>query len=209
MPSMAHDVLVDLFKNRPSLGAELLTEVLGVPVPPYTDARVTSIDLTQIRPAEYRADVVVLLLDQGVPMGVLIVEVQLGIDHDKRFTWPEYTTGARAKHRCPVTLLVVAPDPEIAAWCAEPIEIGVPGFVMVPPVLGREAVPIITRPRRHDGPSSRCCPRWRTATASMTRRSRRQCCRPWPGSGTSGPDSTAISCYIPSTRPPGGPWRRR
>jgi hypothetical protein len=141
---MAHDVLVDLFKNRPSLGAELLTEVLGVALPPYTEARVTSIDLTQIRPAEYRADVVVLLLDQGVPIWVLIVEVQLGIDDDKRFTWPEYTIGARAKYRCPVCLLVVAPDPEIAAWCAEPIETGIPGFVMVPPVLGREAVPIVT-----------------------------------------------------------------
>jgi hypothetical protein len=144
MPSIAHDVLVDLFKNRPSLGAELLTEVLGVALPPYTEARVTSIDLTQIRPTEYRADVVVLLLDQGVPIWVLVIEVQLGIDDDKRFTWPEYTTGARAKYRCPVGLLVVAPDPKIAAWCAEPIETGIPGFVMVPPVLGREAVPVVT-----------------------------------------------------------------
>jgi hypothetical protein len=26
---MAHEILVDLFKNRPSLAAEILTEVLG------------------------------------------------------------------------------------------------------------------------------------------------------------------------------------
>ena len=36
MPSMAHDVVVDLFKNRPSLGAELLSEALGVALPSYT-----------------------------------------------------------------------------------------------------------------------------------------------------------------------------
>jgi hypothetical protein len=60
MPSMAHEVLVDLFKNRPELGPELLTEALGVEVPAYTEARLVSIDLTQVRPAEYRADVVVL-----------------------------------------------------------------------------------------------------------------------------------------------------
>jgi len=30
---MAHDALVDLFKNRPSLGAELLSEALGVALP--------------------------------------------------------------------------------------------------------------------------------------------------------------------------------
>jgi hypothetical protein len=90
--------------------------------------------------------VVVLLLDRGVPVWVLIVEVQLGVDDDKRFTWPEYTTGARAKYRCPVGLLVVAPDPRIAAWCAEPIETGIPGFVLAPPVLGPGAVPVITDP---------------------------------------------------------------
>ena len=151
MPSMAHEVLVDLLKNRPSLGPELLTEALGVALPSYTEARLVSIDLTQIRPAEYRADVVVLLLDAGAPTSVVIVEVQLAIDDDKRFTWPEYTMGARARYRCPAGLLVVAPRPEVAAWCAEPIDTGIPGFILTPPVLGR-------RPRRSgpaDGPQ---CP---------------------------------------------------
>ena len=146
MPSMAHEVLVDLFENRPSLGPELLTEALGVELPAYTEARLISIDLTQIRPAEYRADVVVLLLEGNVPIWVVIVEVQLGIDEDKRFTWPEYSMGARAKYRCPAGLLVVAPQPDIAAWCAEPIKTGIPGFVLTPPVLGRKAVPVVTDP---------------------------------------------------------------
>jgi hypothetical protein len=146
MASMAHEVLVDLFKNRPSLGAELLTEALGVALPAYSEARLVSVDLTKIKPAEYRADVVVLLLEDGVPIWVLIVEVQLGVDWQKHFSWPEYTTGARATHHCPVALLVVAPDPAVAAWCAEPIETGIPGFVLRPPVLGRAAVPIMTDP---------------------------------------------------------------
>jgi hypothetical protein len=143
---MAHEVLVDLFKNRPELGPELLTEALGVTLPSYSEARVVSIDLTQIRPTEYRADVVVLLLDAGVPISVVIVEVQLAVDDDKRFTWPEYLMGARARYRCPAGLLVVAPQPEVAAWCAQPIDTGVPGFVLIPPVLGRQAVPVITDP---------------------------------------------------------------
>ena len=143
---MAHETLVDLFKNRPSLGAELLSEALGVALPSCTEARLLSIDLTQIRPAEYRADVVVLLLDGDIPVSVLIIEVQLGIDPRKRFTWPEYAMGARAIHSCPVSLLVVAPYPDVAAWCAEPIETGIPGFVLRPPVLGRAAVPVVTDP---------------------------------------------------------------
>ena len=146
MPSLALEVLVYLFKNRPELGPELLTEALGVALPSYDEARLVSIDLTQVRPAEYRADVVVLLLDAGAPISVVIVEVQLAIDDDKRFTWPEYLMGARARYRCPAGLLVVAPQPEVAAWCAEPIDTGVPGFVLTPPVLGRSAVPVITDP---------------------------------------------------------------
>jgi hypothetical protein len=167
---MAHEVLVDLFKNRPELGPELLTEALGVTLPSYSEARLVSIDLTQIRPAEYRADVVVLLLDAGAARSVVIVEVQLAVDDDKRFTWPEYTMGARAKYRCPAGLLVVAPQPEIAAWCAQPIDTGIPG------------------------PSWPCSRPWRTVRASRGRRSRRRCC-PWSGSSTmNGPGSTAIWC---------------
>ena len=143
---MAHEVLVDLFKNRPSLAAEILVEALGVTLPSYTEARLASIDLTQIQPAEYRADVVVLLLDGDAPVLVLIIEVQLGVDPRKRFSWPAYATVSRASHGCPVGLLVVAPEPDVAAWCAEPIEIGIPGFVLRPPVLGRDAVPVVTDP---------------------------------------------------------------
>ncbi len=144
MPSMAHEILVDLFKNRPSLAAEILVEVLGVSLPAYTEARITSADLTEIQPAEYRADVVVLLLHDGTPVRVVIVEVQLAVDLQKRFSWPAYAMVARAVHGCPAALLVVAPDPVVAGWCAEPIETGIPGFVLRPPVLRRSAVPVVT-----------------------------------------------------------------
>jgi hypothetical protein len=141
---MAHETLVDLFKNRPSLAAEILVEVLGVSLPHYTQARLASTDLTEIQPAEYRADAVVVLLDRDIPVRVIVVEVQLAVDSRKRFSWPAYVTVSRAIHGCPADLLVVAPDPLLAGWCAEPIEIGVPGFVLRPPVLRRTAVPVVT-----------------------------------------------------------------
>jgi len=144
MPSMAHEILVDLFKNRPSLAAEILAEVLGLPLPPYTEARLASTDLTEIQPAEYRADVVAVLVDRDLPVRVIIVEVQLAADPRKRLSWPAYVTVSRAVHGCPAGLLVVAPEPAVAGWCAEPIEIGVPGFVLHPPVLRRTAVPVVT-----------------------------------------------------------------
>ncbi|HSF39554.1 MAG TPA: hypothetical protein VLT87_07150 [Thermoanaerobaculia bacterium] len=146
MPSMAHEILVDLFKNRPSLAAEILAEVLGVPLPPYSEARLASTDLTEIQPAEYRADAVVVLFEHDAPIRVIIVEVQLAADPGKRLSWPAYVTVSRAIHKCPADLLVVAPEPAVAGWCAEGIEIGVPGFVLHPPVLRRTAVPVVTDP---------------------------------------------------------------
>ncbi|MCC6552780.1 MAG: hypothetical protein IT372_07130, partial [Polyangiaceae bacterium] len=146
MVSMRHECLVDLFRNRPSLAAELLVDVLHVSLPAYSEARLVSIDLTETQPAEYRADVVVVLLDGGDPVRVNIVEVQLKKDDEERYSWPAYLTVSRGCHRCPADLLVVAPDPAVASWCAEPIELGVPGFVLRPPVLRREAIPLVTDP---------------------------------------------------------------
>jgi hypothetical protein len=147
MPSMAHEILVDLFKNRPSLAAEILAEVLGVSLPPYAQARLAATDLSEVQPAEYRADAVVVLFEGDTPVRVIIVEVQLAPDPGKHFSWPAYVILSRAAHRCPADLLVVAPDPAVADWCAEPIEIGVPGFVLRPPVLRPSAVPAVTDPQ--------------------------------------------------------------
>ena len=36
MPSLAHESLVDLFKSRPALAAEILVEALGIALPTYT-----------------------------------------------------------------------------------------------------------------------------------------------------------------------------
>lgn len=146
MVSMRHECLVDLFRNRPSLAAEILVEVLGATLPAYSEARVASVDLTEIKPAEYRADVVVLLLHEGTPVRVIIVEVQLAKDDDKPFTWPAYLTVSRDRHRCPADLLVVAPDHAVADWCAQPIAIGTAGFVLRPPVLRQSGVPVVTDP---------------------------------------------------------------
>lgn len=146
MVSMRHECLVDLFKNRPSLAAEILSEALGVSLPAFTEARVASVELNETQPAEYRADLVILLLSEGKPVRVIVVEVQLKRDDNKRFTWPAYLAVSRDQHRCPADLLVIAPDPAVAVWCAEPIDIGVPGFVLRPPVLRREEVPVVTDP---------------------------------------------------------------
>jgi hypothetical protein len=142
MPSQLHESLLVLFRNRPELAPELLREALQIELPAYNEARVESADLTDVQPAEYRADLVVLLYDKKAVLGI-VVEAQLSPDDDKRFAWPVYAVGLRARMRCPVCLLVVTAHEPVARWAAIPIDLG-GGNRFAPLVLGPSGVPQIT-----------------------------------------------------------------
>ena len=142
MPSHLHEALLLLFRNRPSLAPELLRDALHIELPAHTEVRLDSAELTDIQPAEYRADLVVLLLNE-VPVLGIIVEVQLAADERKRFVWPAYVVNLRARLECPVCLLVVTADERVAHWAAKPIELG-GGNPFTPFVLGPSGVPEVT-----------------------------------------------------------------
>lgn len=142
MPSATHEWLVELFRNRPSLAPELMRDALQVELPKFTEAQVDSADLTDVQPAEYRADLVVRLLD-GVSVLGLIVEVQLSRDDSKPFAWPAYVATLRRRLKCPVCLLVVTVDEAIARWAAQPVEMGC-GNRFVPLVLHPSGIPEVT-----------------------------------------------------------------
>jgi hypothetical protein len=145
MASMDHEALVTLFRNRPRLAAELLHDALGLGLPAFTEARIESAELGELAPTAYQADLVVLLLRGRAVLGI-VVEVQLRRDRRKRLTWPLYLATLRARLGCPTVLLVVTPDSRVGRWSARPIELGHPGFVLAPLVVGPEAVPVVTDP---------------------------------------------------------------
>jgi hypothetical protein len=73
-----------------------------------------------------------------------LFEVQLRRDPRKHLSWPVYLSTARARLGCPVVLLVISPDTAVAEWARQPIELGHPGLVLMPLVLGPHEVPVIT-----------------------------------------------------------------
>lgn len=146
MPSQLHEMLLLLFRNRPALAPELLKEALHVELPAYSEVRLESAELTDVVPAEYRADLVVLLVD-GKPVLGIVVEVQLQPDTRKRFSWPVYVTGLRARLECPCCVLVVTASESTAKWARKPIALG-PGAQLVPLVVAPKGVPVITDPER-------------------------------------------------------------
>jgi hypothetical protein len=142
MPSQLHEVLLLLFRNRPTLAPELLRDALHVELPVYTDARIDSADLTDVQPAEYRADLVVLLSKGKSVLGI-VVEVQLSPQERKSFVWPAYVANLRARLKCPVCLLVVTVDDATARWARKSIDLGGANR-FTPLVLGPSGVPEVT-----------------------------------------------------------------
>jgi hypothetical protein len=104
VPSDLHEILVELFRQRGELAPALLQACAKLDVP-HDHVELTSIDLSQVVPTEYRADAVIELRGRG--RAPVIVEVQLDRDKDKPYTWPVYVTALRAKLRAQVTLLVI------------------------------------------------------------------------------------------------------
>ncbi len=147
MPSVLHQALIELFRVRPTLAAELLRDALRAPVPTFTDVRFESAVLDDAAPSEYRADLVVVLA-AGPPVLAIIVEVQLRRKDQKRFAWSVYVAGVRARFGCPAVLLVVAPSAPMAKWCSAPIELGHPGCVLRPLVLGPDGLPVVTNAKQ-------------------------------------------------------------
>src|SRR5687768_11030458 len=101
MPSYVHELLLLLFRNRSQAAADLLRS-LDVRIPEYDEVRVESADLNHVKPAEYRADLVLFLMHGAQKRLGIVIEVQLQDKEEKRYAWPAYVTNLRARHRCPV-----------------------------------------------------------------------------------------------------------
>jgi hypothetical protein len=147
MPTLEHNVLVEMFRENPELAPRFLVTLFRIEVPRYASVAVVESSLDQLIPVEFRADLVLELRDaKGMLVLAIILEAQRDKDPDKKFSWPVYLTGVRAKKRCGVVVLVIAPDADVAAWAAETIDLGL-GFGNVEPlVLGPAVVPEVTDP---------------------------------------------------------------
>ena len=137
-PSTDHEVLLLLFRNRPTLVTEFLPEL----TPSHDRIHFAPADVGEPVATEFRADQVIVLEESGKPVVAFVLEAQLQPDTDKHFTWPHYLTGIRARLRCAAVLVVITTTPEVARWAAKPIDLG-RGMVLRPVVIGPQHVPHI------------------------------------------------------------------
>lgn len=148
MPSLEHDGVVELFRDNPHLGPHVLERFWKASIPHHVDVRVADAQMTELSPVEFRADLVLELVDEaGRCVSAIVLESQLEITPRKRFTWPAYVAVCRAERACPTALLVVAVDGDVARWAKEAIDLGFGASELRPFVLSPSVLPKITDER--------------------------------------------------------------
>jgi hypothetical protein len=156
MPSIQHEGLVELVRQHPPLGVELLRHVGTFALPAEVTAVLGSEDMSDVtprsngrptgkpKPQTYTADSVVIVADavSGERLIAVVIEPQGRASDDKNQSWPVYATTARKANKCPRAVLVVACwDPAEADGCRRIIATGHPGLVFVPIVIDRDNAP--------------------------------------------------------------------
>jgi hypothetical protein len=145
-PSFIHEGVIALVRDEPAFAANLLRDLFHVEVPHFDEARLTEAALNELLPVEYYADAVVLfdvIYDKKQPVFGTIFEVQLERKDRKRYTWPLYAVAARARYECPFVVTAVTPDPAVARWASQPIDIG-DGMIFRVRVIGPDGIPQVT-----------------------------------------------------------------
>jgi hypothetical protein len=141
MPSLEHEAIVEVLRGNPEVLAELLEGRVEVELGALP-ARVMEPDFTQVVPAEFRADGLIVF---GEPARFgLVVEIQRRRDGGKRQSWPLYLAAAHAQLACPCWLVVIASTGAVARWAARPIKSFQPGWGFAPLVIGPEQIPRVT-----------------------------------------------------------------
>lgn len=144
MPSLEHEIVVNIINSSPELILDLLRRVLPQEIPPYATISQGNPIVQRIVPSEYRSDAVLELRAQdGKLIAELIFEVQISIDKRKLQIWPIYLVSGRAEHEAYVLLVILTWDEDVAAWARTPIDLGFGQGILRFVVIGPGVIPKI------------------------------------------------------------------
>lgn len=144
MPSEAHEMPLELIRDRPTLVLDLLERSCGISLPRDSPVRIGAEACTRIKPLAPIKDRTVMIGEPGAMRRALLVESQLRSDEDKEFAWPLYLAELRWVNRCKSMLVVIAPDAITAAALAKPIVTGHPNYDLAPVVIVLDELPPVT-----------------------------------------------------------------
>jgi hypothetical protein len=140
MASPLHQTLVDLLRHAPEVVPRLLTAAGASSGDAVASVRLIDSVLDQI---QRRVDLAVEVRGEGAACLAVGLEIQLAINPEKLRSWPVYVTTLRSPTRPLACLLILAPDPRVAAWAARPIDLGPGNAAFRVHVIGPDQIPRI------------------------------------------------------------------
>jgi hypothetical protein len=144
MPTMTHQALASLFRDKPDLGMYLFQASTKTPLPAGAKVEPYATQFTDLHPPEYSADAAYLIKDGDEVQDAVVIEVQLSPKPEKRASWLQYVATAHRKLLRPVTVMVLAVTEEMARWCEEAYGYDRLGNTFRPLVIGPGAIPRVT-----------------------------------------------------------------
>jgi hypothetical protein len=145
MPSGEHESPIALAKLDPGLVTWLLVSLFDVKVPDYHHARARPTDVRVLVPRTYHADGMLLYCDAAdQPVLAVVLEVQRGWDHSKRWTWKLYVAQLESELRVNAALVVFCPDPALARRYRSMVEFEGLSLQLRPFIFTTEDVPLVT-----------------------------------------------------------------
>lgn len=150
MPPQLHEELISLVRDSEGLARTIAAWATGRSLPDGLRLRLHEKVYSQLESLDCRPDLVFEFVRDGAsnPNTLMVFDVQLAPDPKKRLTWPVFQGVLWGAHSCPTLVVVLAPDPEVAAWCAEPIDLDGSGrSIMQPIVIGPDRIPVAVDPR--------------------------------------------------------------
>lgn len=150
MVTSTHEAHHSIFRHDQDLFPEVMEQVFGVVLGKAGRVTCLSTDLNELRPMERRADSVLLaelLVEDEAGTYIVVVEAQTEPDEKKWWSWPYYIAYLRARHECPVILLVVCTKPDTEQWARAEITSGLGDLIcmrVTPAVAGPGNVEPVT-----------------------------------------------------------------
>ncbi|UFS93282.1 hypothetical protein [Nocardia huaxiensis] len=148
MPSIRHEISLQLLRHRAEVAPLIARTVLGVPVPDLPCWRPGPETVTLLSPGELHLDLVLVGSTADKPEFAVIHEVQnscCASELDRiALSWPAYVTHVRQRLGCPVVLLAFCPSESVAGKISTPVETGHPDFVFRPRTYWPGMLPAIT-----------------------------------------------------------------
>jgi hypothetical protein len=143
VPSYKHELLAELFEQRPDLAWRITAPLVGLSLEGAV-FECTSKQLPEVR--EFRPDRLALMSVKGEVAAAAVIEVQLDWSDDKPPGWLCHLALTHSRYRCPVYLLVVTDDEGVARRARGPFTYGHPGLQLRPIVLSADNVPQVRDP---------------------------------------------------------------